>query len=265
MRVGVVPAEEAELIRERLEAAGWETWQELAAEGLVALAFRRGDERAVRVVTHRGVVIALDSHESDGVRVRHGSVSLVAPDDPGVDRIGRHEVVVARDQDGARCLAVIRIDESGAADLMEDDAEALQEGACVARFEDVDGDGRVEAMVELAWPDLAMGTEVARVDVALVEREAAWRADGMPVVYVEREREARREELQEARERRDVGRAVRLAVEIAAIAHLTGASIAAQVRRYDDALAGLVLSVAERDRVASIRAVIAAGWRVRGL
>lgn len=261
MRVGVAPAQEAERVRETLEAAGWEIAQRIEAPGHVALAFRRGEQRAVRVVTSRGVVIALDSYEPDGFHVRHGSVSLAPRDEPDVDGDGRPDVVVARDEDGARCLAVIRIDESGAANLMPDDADALQEGACVARLEDVDGDGRVEAMVELAWPHLAIGPEIARFDAALVVREAGWRADGMPVVYIEREREARREELGVARERRDVGRAVRLAVEFAAIAHLTGASIAAQVGRYDDALAGLVLSEAERNRVASIRAVIAAGWR----
>ena len=262
MRVGVVPAEEAELVRATLEAAGWETAQRIEADGQIALGFVRGEQRAVRVVTSRGVVIALDSHESDGIRARDGRVSLIERDDPDVTGDGRADVVVVREESDARCLALMTIDERGAAQLMPDDADELQEGACVNRFEDVDADGRLEAIVALSWPDLAIGPEVPRVDVALQRRESAWRADPMPVVFVDREREARAQALAVAREHRNVGRAVRLAVEIAAFAHLTGAAVAAQVQRYDAALAGLVLREAERDRVNSIRGVVASGWRL---
>ena len=52
-----------------------------------------------------------------------------------------------------------------------------------------------------------------------------------------------------------------IGVELAALAHLAGAAMSAQVERFDAALAGMVLSEAEAARAAEIRGAIAAGWR----
>lgn len=263
MRVGVDPNEEAAHVRATLEAAEWVMTTRLEGEGWVALAFARAEERAVRVVSRRGVVAALDSHELDGLLVRHGRISLVEREDPDVDGDGRADIVVAREEGGVRCLAVLRVDASGEASAAEDDAEAIHSGSCVERLEDIDDDGQLEAMVPLAWPDLAMGDEVAAVEVVLTPRDGDFRAEGLPAAYLERERGVRLAALEGAQARRDVPAATRLAVELAALAHLSGAVPAAQVRRFDEALSGLVLSEAERDRVAEIRAVISSEWRAR--
>jgi hypothetical protein len=266
MRVGVDPAAEAARVAGTLRDAGFEVRQRAEGEAFVALAFARPDGRkAIRVVTRRGVVVALDSHEADGVRERHGAVRLVALDAErghDVDGDGRPEVVVARDADGASCLAIVRLAADGRATVAPTDAEALAPGACPAALEDVDGDDVREALVELRWPQLALEPRaVPSLRAALVHDDGAWRASGMPVVYAARERRRREEALTEARRALDVAEAVRLAVELAALAHLTGASVAAQVERFDGALAGLVLTEAQLARVEAIRAVIGAGWQ----
>ncbi|MCB9592169.1 MAG: VCBS repeat-containing protein [Sandaracinaceae bacterium] len=262
LRVGVTPSEEAAALRERLEASGWELTREVETERFVAVAFARGEsERAVRVITQRGVVAALDSHEADGVRERHGLVTLADPAARDLDGDDREELVVLREGGPTPCLAVLRFDDRGGVRAAADDAASLREGACVARFEDVDRDGTLEAIVPLSWPELALDDDAPAIEVALVAREGGWHADGMPAVYVERVRAGQAEALAAAREHHDVSAAAARAVEIAALAHLTGAAVAAQVERFDAALSGVVLTDAQRDRVAEIRAVIGAGWR----
>jgi hypothetical protein len=265
MRVGVDPVDEAVRVTRTLTEAGFQVTQRAEGDGFVALAMARSDgRRAVRVISSRGVVVALDSHEPDGVRERHGPVRIVELDaDRGydVDRDGHPEVVVARGEDGPPCLAIVRIADDGRATVAPTDAEALAPGACPTALEDVDGDEIREVLVELRWPQLSLDERVPTLRAALVHDDGAWRATGMPVVYVQRERARRERALAESRDELDVPTAVRLAVELAALAHLTGASVAAQVERFDRALAGLVLSREEVDRIATIRAVIGAGWQ----
>ena len=109
MRVGVEPEEEAVEVEAALREAGWTRTQRRTGDGFVALAFERGEQYAVRVVSRRGVVVALDSHEPDGLRERHGRVSLPEPPRSDLDGDGREDVLVARDDaTGERCLAVVR-------------------------------------------------------------------------------------------------------------------------------------------------------------
>ncbi|MBX3274151.1 MAG: hypothetical protein KF729_28045 [Sandaracinaceae bacterium] len=262
LRVGVQAREEADAVRARLEAAGWALTHEVETPRFVALAFARGDEeRAVRVITSRGLAASLDSHEPDGVRRRHGRVTLAEPAARDLDGDGVDELVVSREEEPLPCLAALRFDETGAARALADEAASLREGACVGRYEDVDADGALEAIVRLDWPALSLGEHVAAVEVPLALRDGAFRADGLPAAFAERERARREAALAAARAAREVAQAADLALELAALAHLAGASIARQVERFDEALAGLVLTPHERDRVAAVRAVVAAGWR----
>ncbi len=267
IRVGVDPESEAAAEIATLEGAGYRTVDRIDGDGFVAVGFvREGDgRRAVRVVTRLGVAVALDSHETDGVRVRHGTVRLVdlhAPEND-VDRDGHPEVVVARAGDEGECVAVVRIDDEGRVGPVPIGADAVSPGSCASELRDVDGDGALEAIVALRWPDLAIDGEVPSLRVALVPRAGGWPADAMPVAYEAAEREAREAALVVARRERRVSRASRIGVEPAALANLRGAPVAAQVARYDEALSGLVLEPEERDRIEAVRGVIAAGWAAR--
>lgn len=267
IRVGVDPEREAGAVVRGLTLGGYRPTQRIEGDGFVALAFVREADgrRAVRVLTRIGVAVALDSHETDGVRVRHGAVRLVDPgvDDHDVDGDGRPEVVVARDDADGTCIAVIRIAEDGRASAPPIEIEEIARGRCASSLEDVDEDGRLEAMAQLTWPALALtDRETPSLRVALAARDGGWPAGAMPLGYEEREREARRAALAEARARLDVAAASRLGVELAALANLAGAPLASQAQRYDDALEGMVLREHERDRADAIRAYIASGWGV---
>ena len=261
IRVGVDPVEEAARVEETLTRAGWERTRRIDGEGFVALAFARNDRRAVRITTSRGIAVALDSHEPDGVRLRHGAVSLIEGDASDLDGDGRVDVVVSREEGSERCLAVLRIAEDGDATVAPIEAEALAPGACASELADIDGDGVVEALVTLRWPDLAIDGQVATLTAVLVLEDGGWRAGPMPVAYVEREEASRRDALMAARAARDVPSAARLGVELAALAHSSGAALSAQIARLDAALSGLVLTETQAAEVAAVRAVIAAGWQ----
>lgn len=266
LRVGVDTEDEAAAVERQLTSGGFTRTTRLTSPRFVALAFTREDgKRAVRVVTSRGVVASLDSHEADGVRERHGAVRLLELDgiEHDVDGDGAPEVVVARDEASRVCHAVLRIDQEGRAIAVPDDAAELAPGGCVTGFEDVDGDGTMEALAGLSWPELALDG-VPRVDAVLVAHEGGFRARGAPVVHQTREREQREQALQAAHTRLDVAEALRLGVELAALAHLDGAALDAQVRRFDRALSGLVLTRGQLVAVRRARRWIAAGWRAPG-
>lgn len=259
LRVGVDVEEEAREVEATLVRAGWTRTDRIANDRFVALGFARGDARAIRVVTRRGVAVALDSLEPDGVRVRHGDVHLESLGDD-VDGDGAPEVVVSRASHDERCLALLRVDEEGRVTLAADDAEALQPGSCVTAFSDVDDDGVPEALVSLAWPELAIDGVVARLHAPLTLEDGAWRARGVPTSYAEHERETRTTALVAARASGRIAEVVRIALELAALAHLEGATAAAQVHHFDDALEGVALDDAHRSALEAVRAVLRSGW-----
>lgn len=265
MHVGVDPADEAGRVVRTLEAAGYQVTERTDAREFVALVLERADgRRAVRVISSRGVVVALDSHEPDGVRLRHGNVGLIHFDaDRGhdVDGDGRPELVLTSGDDEPPCMTIVRIGADGRAMIASVQAEVLAPGACPTGLEDVDGDGVREVLVELRWPQLSLDEQVPAVRAPLLYEEGAWRAAGMPPVYEQRERAWREAALEEARRAPDVPRSLRLAVELAALAHLSEAPLAAQVERFDRALDELTLTAAQAESVARIRDVIRRGWR----
>src|SRR5690606_14814769 len=111
----------------------------------------------------------------------------------------------ARDGEEGTCIAVIRIAEDGRPSAPAIEAEALAAGRCASSLEDVDGDGGLEAIMQLTWPALAIvEAQVPALRVALPARHGGWPAGPMPIDYERREREVRAAALEQARARLDV-------------------------------------------------------------
>src|SRR5690606_6496165 len=102
-----------------------------------------------------------------------GNVRLVEPGPgPDLDRDGHPEIVVARAEPGRECLAIVRILENGRARAARIEADAVAPGSCASALDDVDGDGRAEAIVELEWPELAFDeASVPALRVALAAED----------------------------------------------------------------------------------------------
>ncbi|AKF06668.1 hypothetical protein [Sandaracinus amylolyticus] len=264
MHAGVDPRAEADAITAGLARAGYEAHARIEGEAWVAIDARRGEERAIRVVTSRGAALVLDSHEADRVRVRHGEIELVPPPrapSHDLDGDGHDEIVVARVIEGRTCMLPFRIDAEGAiAPVPPDYGELADEHVCIESFRDVDGNERIEGIAVLRARALTRG-DVPEVEVPLeLDEHHRFRVGPPPVRWVEEQRRARDEELAAALQDADPERVYRIAIELAMLARVSGGDRDAQITAFDGAISRVVLTEAIARDVRIARDVIARSW-----
>jgi hypothetical protein len=268
LRAGVDVADEADAVVRSLEGAGHGLEARVDTPELAALAFERGDgATAVRVVTGRGIAFGLDG-DPMGLQPRTPHrVELVKPELGGrdLDGDGRPELLLGVSRRGASspCVAVLRVAEGGFVVEVPLDMGATVGDACVEDVGHVGGGDIPELLVverhgDLLTPDpptavLPLTGDQGRWGPAL---GAAYRA------FWDGERKRREEDTGAAPPdgHAAVLRTVRLATELAAIARLTEAGLADQIRAFDDALRGTVLTPGSASVVDCVRGHILAGW-----
>lgn len=269
LRVGLDARAEADAVAAGFRRRGFTELRRITGDDHVALGFaRRSPTRAsaVRVVTDRGIAIALDAPNPRALDL--AEVRLAEPVGPGgdIDADGRSEIVVELvDETRPRtCLRVLRVRPDG---LVDELPIALPEApdACVEQLADVGADRRPEAILVVRHHELARG-EPPSVRALRTPTSTGW----LPPLpgpfrgFTDRERAAREAELSDAREALDVERAYRVAVELAALSRLAGEPTGAQLEAFDRALSGLVLEPSQARSVAHARAYIGAGWAEPG-
>ncbi|UJR80724.1 hypothetical protein [Sandaracinus amylolyticus] len=264
MHAGVDPHAEAEAIAAGLVRAGYEVHARIEGETWVAIDARRGEERAIRVVTSRGAALVLDSHEADRVRLRHGEIELVPPPrapSHDLDGDGRDEIVVARRIEGRACMLPFRIDAEGTiAPVPPEYGELADEGVCIESFRDVDENQRIEGVGVLRANALARG-EVPEVEVPLeLDEHHRFRVGPPPVRWSDEQRRARDEELVAALQDADPERVYRIAIELAMLSRVSGGDRDAQIAAFDGAISRVVLTEAIARDARIVREVIARGW-----
>lgn len=264
LQIGVEPAAETDAVADNLAEAGYELERRIDGRTFSALSAHRPDDgaTAVRVITRRGIAMALD-----GPTETVDAIGLVpaASDSPlhDLDGDGLEEIaVVSHDRVRARrCLRLLRIRDDARVVPVALENEGVPPDACVEALEDVGGDPRAEALVVVRHRDLAR-TVVPSVTVPFAGRDGEWALSrGEPQDPYWRDAiAARRRELEAARAALDVESSYRLAVELASLLHFRGRSATEQVRAFDDALRGLVLAPSQAEAVGAARGHIAAGW-----
>lgn len=265
LRFGVDPHREATAVMQSFLKAGYQLHARLSGEAVEALGFvdRWGVSRGVRIVTMRGVALALDSVPKGALADRLEYYLYVPPMLHGldVDGDGFEEVFVREvGREGGDCLVPYRVAELGHVQPVPLPLERFGSGACVRTVQDADHDQRVELLVEFRvgglplprWPEVQV--------VLFPDGKHGFSVDGgerAAAVYRGEER-ARAQALAEALSQQNGPEVYRLAAEQALLGHLQGASTAQQLSQVKAAYAGL----SERDQQveAALVARIEEGW-----
>lgn len=249
---GVEPDAEAAALVERFEAAGRKLLLRVRGHHFTALGFDDGNGHAaaVRVITSRGIELALDPPPGDGLHDPVAYRLLAAPIEgtQDADGDGFEELFVERLVGGARegCIEPYRVRDAGFVDPVPVELAELQGLGCVEDLRDVDSDGRVEPWLVLrASPiDPAAALSVGLPLVADRHRFVARPAQPPAVSALVSQRTARELTLADARVAGDAGRAYRAALELELIARLSGVAKAERAKALQAALEGVAVDPA---------------------
>lgn len=270
LRFGVDPNQEANEVIESQKARNYPLALRLLGHNFTALGFMdaRGRSTAVRIVTARGTVVALDPRQQTPLHDAISYTLLAAPIEGTHDADGDsfEEVFVEANTQGRVCLQVYRVRDVGFVDPVELDTQVMGQPFCAEATADLDGDGRVELVGELEIAGFATAAPEAttpRLQLPLwaaQHRFVARSGSSKQRAWLATARSEREVELADARRRLDVERSMTVAVELAAIAHLGGDDAPAQLRAFDRALSGLVLTNAQAAAGVRARGRIYADW-----
>lgn len=264
LHFGVDPRVEADAVESQLKRAGFHV--DARAEGphhvALGLVDAAAERTAIRVVTAVGTVLSLDGDAN----IEHARrYKLLTPENLRGVRVlpqGEIFVLVAGERADEACVAGFRIDSRGTLSRIVIDAGAVIVDGCASELLDSDGDGAVELVVHAAYRAFSID-DVPLVRVPLVAHGGGyrWVAGAGPVVtLLHEQQEVARQDLLAARRVLNVERAYRSAVELAALARFRGEGAGAQLRVFDDALRGLVLTGRQASQSERARGLIRAGW-----
>jgi hypothetical protein len=248
LRFGVDPFEEAAELARQFEAVGHRVALKLNGQHFSAFgtADAAGRPTAVRVVTLRGVVLALDSEEGNPLQEAL-AYRLVAPGTAtqDLDGDGFEEVLVERWRGAAShgCLELHRVRDVGFVDPVPLPERALGEPACVEAVRDLDGDGRLELLLVVRLEALGRaGSRTPELPLVLWAVEHHFEVRPPEGAFAGELLATRHDAIQLARARGDSDSVYRLALELALLAAVTGADAASRRAQFDqqlgDALVG---------------------------
>lgn len=251
-QAGADPAAVMAEIASALQATGRHETRRVERARFVVASFAGIDGRSsIRLTTARGLTLALDASAEDGALLALGSATGTDLDADGAD-----DVVIERREASRTCLALVGIDEDGRMRPVPTDATGLDPRACIEAFRDLDHDGRVEALVP--WRgDAAVADAAIHVPLSRDARGAFARAP-WPDGFARDEIAQREAALEVAVDRRDEHAVIRLALEIAWIAHARGASLDEILPRFDATISRIAIGPDSSALAARARHALAA-------
>jgi hypothetical protein len=250
LRFGVDPDAEANAVIESQKERDYRLARRMDGRHFAALGFmdRGGRSRAVRILTVRGIAVALDSRPQSPIQpaANYALISSPLAETYDADGDGFEEVFVEERTANEACLRVFRVRDVGFVDPVVVDSLVLGQEICPHAAIDLDGDGVVELTTELdlvGFP--GTGAIVPRMHLPLwadQHRFVARAGSAAQRAWLGRERARLDAELQRARQRLDVSRCYFIGIELAALAYLERSDPAAQLAAFDRALGGMVLT-----------------------
>jgi len=264
LRFGVDPRVEADAVESQLLRAGFHVDAQAEGPFHVALGFvdSATPRTAIRIVTARGTVLSLDSETNVGTTRRY---ALLTPTNlRGVSALPEGEVFVreAGERADRTCIAGFRVGSDGALARIVIDAGAVIIDGCASELQDGDADGAIELVVHAAYSAFSI-EDPPMVRVPLVAHGGGYRwVSGTSAVTMSlsEQRSQALQDLAAARRELNVDRAYRSAVELAALARFEGQRSGAQLKAFDEALRGLVLTGRQASTVEQARQLIRDGW-----
>jgi hypothetical protein len=267
LRFGVDPDQEANALIEDQRAHGYAVALKVLGQHFTALGFMEpnGRSTAVRIVTARGIAVALDPTPATALEAPT-TYALLAPPIEGTndpDHDGFDEVFVERRTAAKSCIDVYRIRDVGFVDPVTLDRHHFAQEFCPYAALDLDDDGTVELLADV--PLRGFEPLAPRVRVALWPQGHRFEANGRSDAakqFMKSERLDRDRQLTAARTRRDVNEALRLGIELAALVQLWGGRPDQQVAEIDMATHGLVLQPGQAATLIAARHRIFHDWNV---
>jgi hypothetical protein len=254
---------EAEAVESQFKRAGFHVASRTEGPHYVALGLvdASGLRTAIRIVASRGTILSLDSEDTPS-DPRH--YRLLAPANlRGVRALPAGEVFVqvAAERADEACIAGFRIGPEGTLSRIVIDAGAVTSDGCASELQDADADGAIELVVHAAFAAFS-ADDPPLVRVPLVAHGGGYRwVEGVGVVtaLLNEQRVQAERDLVAARRALDVERAYRSAAELAVVARFQGDGAGAQLKVFDDALRGLVLTGPQAALIEHARRLIREG------
>ena len=263
LRIGVDPLAEAAEVQSSFERAGHRVAHRLPGKHFIALSFRGPDGRpsAVRVVTARGIALALDAESANALTPGTEYGLLPRPLDTGhdADGDGFDELFVVQVRAGRSCVLPYRVRDVGFVDALELDLAWLSSDPCIERVADRDGDGRIELLAPWTITDLPLSIQ-PEVTVALFPEHHDYTPVARPDYYGEAI-SILELELAEAQRAEDAERVYSIGVKLAALLALSGFGSEDQLAWLRAAIAGIPGGLRDPAVEAALEARIQAGLR----
>ena len=229
----------------------------------LGLMTRSGRSTRVRVVTDRGIQLALDPVRPDVLHKGESFALLDAPiaNTQDADGDGFEDVFVERRFGTQVCLQIYHVADVGFVDPVPVSLRVFERDYCPSAVSDIDGDGRVEVLVDVALAGFAPLRPKIRLALWAVEHGFALDAQREALDRWLAAQSAERSQVLADARRRVAGEVIRsVAVELAAIAHVRGHTPNEQVREFDRAMSGLVLDTDDQRWVLAARTTIFQTW-----
>jgi hypothetical protein len=266
LRFGVDPRDEAGELARMYGERGERVALRIVGHDFTAIGFmdRSGRATRARIVTGRGIVIALDPEIGTPLTAATNYALVAAPlsGTHDADGDGFEEVFIEARKPEGTCLLVERVRDVGYVDPVPTQFALFGRQRCPNGVADIDQDGRVELFADIDLVDFELPTPPRLRVVLWAERHRYVLRDEQErfAGYLAREESDRTSELATVRGKQRVPISLRIAVELAALAKLRELPENEQLERFDTALKDLPLQRAHKAWVEAARTRIQHGW-----
>ena len=263
---GVDQKDEAAAVQASFEEAGYYLDKRIDGQRFAALSFRdaKGRPKAIRVITARGIALALDSVEATALDAAV-SYKLLEPSGPiaADNEYSEGLLVLETRGSGEPCVRPYAVIDNGLVlgqDLgLPDQASPV----CAQQVTDRDGDGRAELVAEYRVDGLPLPVVPEVKALLFANEEGVYSMHGPQAAldtHYAAEAAQRNEKIKQLAEDHQAMEVYRLAVELALIAHLRGQDAAAQRKLLEEKFALLVKEEREPNWEKAIMARVDEGW-----